>query len=110
MGILFNMAERFKNQPTCEDILKKVKSTEIIGWSCLLISLALTFGGLLMIILPPVSNIKVLLLGLFTAVFGGINIVYFKLWGQIRITALYTIWESINRVEAEIRKSEAADL
>lgn len=110
MGLFFNWSKNFKEQPTCEDILKKVKKTEILYWIWMLISVVLTLVGISMIIQSPANDTKQLIMGLFTGVVGMILIVYMKLWLQIQLSMYFTIWDSNNRIEAEIRKSEAADL
>jgi hypothetical protein len=106
----FNWAETFKEQPTCEDILKKVRKAEIKYWIFLVISVAVAIEGINMVIAAPENNIKRHTIGLILVIAGLINIALMKLWAHIILTTYYLIWDNKNRVEAEIRKSEAADL
>jgi hypothetical protein len=107
---LFNWAEAFKEQPTCEDILKKVSRTEIYYWIFVLVSVAIAIAGANLIISAAESDIKQHTWGLFLAIVGIVNVAVIKLWAQIRLTMYFTIWDSKNRIEEEIRKSEASDL
>jgi hypothetical protein len=107
---LFNWAESFKEQPTCEDILKRVTKTEIMYWIFLALSVFVTLWGINTIISAPENGLKQHVMGLFLALVGIINVAVIKLWAHIRLTMYFIIWDRKNRIEAEIRKSEAADL
>ena len=107
---LFNWAESFKEQPTCEDILKRVTKTEIMYWIFLSLSVVITLWGLGIVINAPENDLKQHTIGLFLALAGLINIAVMKLWAHIRLTMYFIIWDRKNRIEAEILKSEAADL
>ncbi len=106
----FNWAEGFKEQPTCEDILKRVRKVEIKYWIYLALSIALTLWGLGIIENAPENNLKAHINGLILVVGGFLGIALIKLWAHIILTTYMIIWDRINRIEAEIRKSEAADL
>ena len=107
---LFNWAESFKEQPTCEDILKRVKKAEIKYWIFLVLSIAITLWGINIVTNAPENNPKEYTIGLILAIAGLINIALIKLWAHIILTTYFIIWDSKNRIESEIRKSEAADL
>ena len=106
----FNWAESFKEQPTCEDILKKIQKIEIIYWISLLLAVFISVLGLLIMLLTPANNLKALFLGLFLGTNGLIQIALMKIWVHIKLSMYRIIWDSNNRIEAEIRKSEAEDL
>jgi len=106
----FNWAKAFKEQPTCEDILKKVRKTEITYWIFIVLFVLMTIGGINIIAEAPEGDLKEHVMGLFLALFGIIQITLMKIWAHIRLTTLYLIWDSQNRIENEIRKSQAADL
>ena len=108
--ILFNWAESFKEQPTCEDILKKVQKIEILYWIFLSLSVFIALWGILIMILVPANNLKALFLGLFLAIDGTIQITLIKMWAHIKLSMYRIIWDSKNRIEAEINKLEAEDL
>ena len=108
--IFFNWAKSFEETPTCEDILKKVRTIEILYWIFLLLSVIITLWGVLIMILVPANNIKALFLGLFLAIDGIIQITLIKIWAHIKLSMYRIIWDSKNRIESEIRKSEAADI
>ena len=107
---LFNWAESFKEQPTCEDILKKVQTIEIMYWIYLLLSVTIALVGVFMMTLATAGNLKILILGLFLAIDGCIQISLIKIWAHIKLSMYRIIWDSQNRIENEIRKSKAADL
>ena len=106
----FNWSEGFKEQPTCEDVLKKVRKTEITYWIWIVICLVIMIAGFNIIEKAPEGDLKEHMIGLFFALLGVIQITLMKIWAHIRLTMLYQIWDSQNRIENEIRKSEAADL
>ena len=106
----FNWAESFKEQPTCEDILKKIQKIEIIYWISLLLAVFISVLGLLIMLLTPANNLKALFLGLFLGTNGLIQIAMVEIWVHIKLSMYRIIWDSNNRIEAEIRKSEAEDL
>jgi len=70
----------------------------------------ITILGINIITKAPEGDLKEHVMGLFLALFGIIQITLMKIWAHIRLTTLYLIWDSQNRIENEIRKSEAADL
>ena len=107
---LFNWAESFKEQPTCEDILKKVQTIEILYWIFLLLSVFIAIWGILIMIIVPANNLKALFLGLFLAIDGTIQITLIKMWAHIKLSMYRIIWDSKNRIEVEINKLEAEDL
>ena len=107
---LFNWAETFKEQPTCEDILKKIQTIEILYWIFLLLSVIIALWGVLIMILVPARYTKALFLGLFLAIDGTIQITLIKVWAYIKLSMYRIIWDSRNRIEAEINKLEAEDL
>ena len=107
---LFNWAESFEENPTCEDILKKIQKIERIYWIWLLISVFVTIAGVGIILGAPSNNIKQHSIGLFLAIDGCISIAVMKIWAQIVLCMYRIIWDNQNRIKAEIQKSEAQDL
>ena len=106
----FNWAESFKEQPTCENILKKIQTIEMLYWIFLLLSVIIALWGIGIMILVPADNLKALFLGLFLAIDGSLQVTLIKIWAHIKLSMYRIIWDSQNRIENEIRKSEAADL
>lgn len=111
MGALFNWADRFEKlkELTCEDILKQVRKIEICYWVYVVIFVIFIIVGVSIIFQSSAINSKALF-GLLLAVTGVIQIAWMKLSMQIKLSLLYTTWINNKRFEAEIRKSEAADL
>jgi len=107
---LFNWAERFESQKTCEDILGRVRKTEITYWVYIVILIIVTLSGIGMMKSADSTDIRTMLFGLFVALIGIINISMIKLWAHIRLVMYYMIWDSQNRLEAELQKSRAEDL
>jgi hypothetical protein len=106
----FNWAESFKETPTCEDILKKVRMIEIAYWIFLLLSIIIAVWGVMIIILAPADNLKALFLGLFLAIDGCLQISLIKIWAHIKLSMFRIIWDRNNKIEAEINRLEAQDL
>lgn len=111
MGALCNWADKFEKlqELTCEDILKQVSKSESYYWAYLIIAVIFSAVGVSIIFQSSANNTKALF-GLFLAVTGVIQIAWLKLSMQIKLSLLYTTWINNKRFEAEIRKSEAADL
>jgi len=107
---LFNWAERFKQTPTCDDILKRVRKTEILYWIFLVLSVCIAIWGYSILKNAPESDLKQHALGLFLAIVGIVNVAVIKLWAHIILTMYFIIWDSKNRIESEINKLEAEDL
>lgn len=106
----FNWAERFKQTRTCDDILKRVRKTEILYWVFLVLSVCIAIWGYNIINDAPEDSLKQHAIGLFLAIVGVVNVAVIKLWAHISLTMYFIIWDRQNRIEAEIRKSEAEDL
>ena len=106
----FNWAESFKETPTCEDILKKVRNIEIQYWIYLLLSVIIALWGVLVVLCAPANNLKLLLIGLFLAIDGCLQITLIKIWAHIKLSMYWIIWDRNNRIEAELTKLEAQDL
>jgi hypothetical protein len=107
---IFNWAASFESQKTCDDILGRVRKTEITYWIYVLILAAVTLQGMNMMGNADPTDTKTMLIGLFVALIGIINISMMKLWAHIRLVMYYIIWDSQNRLEAELEKSRAEDL
>ena len=107
----FNWADRFEKlkELTRDDILKQVRKTEIVYWVYLVIFVILIIVGIWIIFQPSANNSNALF-GLLLAVTSVIQIPLIKLSTQIKLSMLYTMWINNIRFEAEMRKSEAADL
>ena len=106
----FNWAESFKQTRTCDDILKRVRKTEIVYWVFLVLSVCIAIWGYCILQNAPEDNLKQHAIGLFLAVVGIVNVAVIKLWAHIILTMYFIIWDSKNRIEAEINKLEAEDL
>lgn len=106
----FNWAEAFKETPTCDDILARVRRTEITYWIFLVISVLIVIGGATAIREATEGDIKEHAWGLFVAIVGIVNVAVMKLWAHIRLTTYFIIWDRQNRIEAEIKKLESHDL
>ena len=107
---IFGWAEAFEEKRTCENVLMKVHRTEITYWIWLLVCIALGLGGWAMILSAPSNDIKAHAIGLFLAVDGMIGVATIKIWVHIRLCMFWTLWLEQNRLEEEMRRSEAADL
>ena len=106
----FNWAKNFEEQPTCEDILKKVRKTEIQYWIYVIISVLIAFGGLATIEQATEGDMKQIGWGIFLIVLGLVNVGVIKIWAHLRLVMYYMIWDRNHWIEAEIKKSEAADI
>lgn len=107
---IFGWAKSFEEQKTCEDILGRVRRTEITYWIYMAIPVFITLGGLTAMSTAAPGDLKHLILGLFWALFGIINICMIKLWAHLRLVKCYMIWDSQNRTQAELDKMKSMDL
>ena len=108
--MFFNWAQKFKETPTCDDILKRVRKTEILYWISLVLSVCIAIWGWNILNDAPENSLKQHSIGLLLAIVGIVNVAVTKLWAHIRLTMYFIIWDRKNWIEAEIRKSEAEDL
>ena len=106
----FNLAKAFEESPTCDDILKRVRKTEITYWIYAVICILVVLHGIGMMQEAEDGDIKEIAMGLFIAVAGFIYIAIIKLWVHIRLTMYFIIWDRNNTIEAEIKKSELQDM
>ncbi|MCD4830664.1 MAG: hypothetical protein K8R02_02520 [Anaerohalosphaeraceae bacterium] len=106
----FNWAKAFEEKPTCEDILKSVKKTEIIYWMFEVVFVVITIIGVSIFTAASQEDIKQHILGLFISIVGIVNITVIKMWAYVYTSMLYMIWDSQNRLKAELAKMESADL
>ena len=111
MGALFNWADKLETlkELTREDIPKQVRRIESYFWvNVVIASILIIVGG--SIIFQSSANNSEALFGLLVAVSGVIQAAWIKLSTQIKLSLIYTAWTNNIRFEAEIRRSEAADL
>jgi len=107
----FNWAEAFKETPTYDaNIPDKVRNLETGYWIWMLLSVIFLILGIAIVIGAPANNLKLLLIGLFLALDGCINVAIIKIWAHIRLAFYWNIWDRQNRIESEIKKLEAEDL
>lgn len=107
---IFGWTKTFEEQKTCEDILGRVRKTEIAYWSYMAILVFIMLGGLSAMGNAAPGDLKQLLMGLFWALFGIINICMIKLWAHLRLVMYFMIWDSQNRTQAELDKMKQMDL
>lgn len=105
----FNWAQAFKETPTCDDILKKVRKVEIQYWIYLIISILIAITGINNMLNAPDNDFKEIAMGLFLAIAGVLQIALIKLWAHIKLTTYFIIWDRNNTIDAEIKKSELQD-
>ena len=75
-----------------------------------MLSVCIAIWGYCILQNAPEDNLKQHAIGLFLAVVGIVNVAVIKLWAHIILTMYFIIWDSKNRIEAEINKLEAEDL
>ena len=107
---LFNWAKMFEENAICDDIPKRVRQTEKIYWIYMVIFIVIGIGGITTFKEAAPDDIKAHAAGVFWGLFAMINIAVMKIWAHIRLTTYYLIWDRQNRLERELRKSEAMDL
>ena len=106
----FNWAKIFEESPTCDDILKRVRKTEIIYWVYVAIAVVIGLSGINMITEAVDGDIKGIAIGVVVTVFAIVQVALMKLWAAIRLTMYFIIWDRNNTIEAEIKKSELQDM
>lgn len=109
MDLTGNWADAFRQEQRFEDIPARVgKMQERYRFWTMVSSVMIVLG--LLAIIGPAVPIQIRLLGLFVAVEGVVSSATVKLWVHIRLTMYWTLWERHQRLERELRQSEAADL
>ena len=103
----FNWAEEFKEKSTVEDIPASVRKLERNYWICTTLWAISLFLGTACVFS---SLTKLELLGLLLALLSAIGMIGHEIIVKIRLSTYRIIWDSKNRIEMEIRKSEAQDL
>ena len=106
----FNWAKSFEEQPTCEDILNKVRKIEMQYWIGIACAIFMILAGIILIIAAPEHSIKKHNWGVFLALYGGIILAMSEICACVKVWTLKVIWDRQNRLEQEMRKSEALDL
>lgn len=106
----FNWAKAFEERRTYEDVLGKVRTTELSYWIGLLISIGMSFAGLAIFFGAPEGNIKVQLLGLAIAIEGTIWWAVIKIVTHVRLIFFGILWDSRNRYKDEMNKISSTDL
>jgi hypothetical protein len=106
----FNWAKEFEEQPTCEDILNKVRAIEMRYWIGTVCAIVMILAGIILIVAAPESSIKKHNWGVFLAIYGGIILASSEICACVKLSTLRVIWDSQNRLEKELRKSEAMDI
>ncbi|MHC4331418.1 MAG: hypothetical protein ACYSWW_25210 [Planctomycetota bacterium] len=110
MMVPFNWAKSFEEQPTCEDILNKVRKIEMQYWIGIACATFMILAGIVLIVSAPEHDIKKHNWGVFLAVWGGIILAMSEICACVKVWTLKVIWDRQNRLEQEMRKSEALDL
>jgi len=106
----FYWTKEFEDQPTCEDILGNVRKIETKYWIGVACAFFMIIAGIILIILAPSDNIKQHNWGVFMAIYGGIILAMSEICACVKISTLRVIWDRQNRLEQEMKKSEAMDL
>ena len=106
----FDWAKEFEEQPTCEDILNKVRKIEMRYWIGIICAIVMILAGIILIIAAPDDSIKKHNWGVFLAIYGGIILAMSEICACVKLSTLRVIWDSQNRLEKELRKSEAMDI
>ena len=107
---LFNWTESFEQQPVCEDIPQKIQKLERTYWIWLLLSCFVVVAGIVIILTAPVNDLKWHALGVILAIDGCFSVGVLKLWAHTWLAAYRIMWDNMNRLNAELRKSEAQDI
>jgi len=106
----FNWAKNFEEQPTCEDIPNKERKIEVQYWRGVVCAIFMILAGIILIIAAPEHDIKKHNWGVFLALYGGIILAISEICACVKVWTLKVIWDRQNRLEQEMRKSEALDL
>ena len=101
--------EKHKEGLKNEEILERVRQVEKDFRSKQLISSMVCIAGVFLILLCPVAS-EFLFGGILCYLTGVITMIQNNIIVKVSLYHLYNYWISNNRFEAEIRKSEAADL
>jgi drug/metabolite transporter (DMT)-like permease len=94
---LLGWSKAFEERRTYQNILGKVRNTEVAYWYWLLMSILTAFVGLAVMLSAPEGNLKQMLLGLFIAIDGAIAWAVVKIVVHVRLAMYWILWDSQNR-------------
>ena len=105
-----NWTKTWDESLTYDEIKNRIRKTEIQYWIYLIISVLIAFGGLGTFQQAAEGDMEKIGWGIFLIVLGLVNVGVIKLWAHMKILTYFMIWERRKWIEAEIKKSEAADI
>ncbi|QDU33329.1 hypothetical protein KS4_13750 [Poriferisphaera corsica] len=104
----FNWADAIQKKKSI-DVMQGLKRTELYYWVGIVASVPFVVVGLAMMFVASDGDARQMIWGLFFAVMGFMEIMYMKLWAQVRIGMFMAVWDRQKWVEDEINKSESED-
>ena len=109
----WNWAKAFEEHKTIDDIPEKVRQMESRYWIWFWFGLAqILVGGPVFFISFWIQGgtDRFMLLGLLLLLGGGIDLALAKIWAHVRLSMFWILWDSQNRLKAEMDRMSAADL
>jgi len=98
----------FEDRKIIEDIPREVRKLESRYWSSICLSGAGIMVGLVLFFVA--SGVKMQLAGVLAILLGNMGIFATKIACQVRLSLFWLVWDSQNRLRAEMDKMAATDL
>ena len=106
----WNWAKELEDHKTIEDIPDRMRKLETKHWVGVGMGLVLLVAGFMELTLAPAQNLKVHLSGVVLIVCALFSITIITLHTGLCRAMLWILWDSHNRLKAEMDKMNAADL
>ena len=110
IGKMFGWSKLFEEGKVYDDIPNRVRKTEIYYWVFIIPSILLIIAGWVVMMSAPPSDVRSMLVGLFLAIVGIVNVAVMKIWAHVRLCLYMMIWDRQNRLQRELDQMAAADL
>ena len=106
----WNWVKEFEDNKTMEDIPNKVRRLETWQWIGGLLGVPFMIAGWVMMASDPGIDVRLQHLSLGLFLMGNFILVQGAIYTQVNRAMLWVIWDSHNRLKAEMDKMNAADL
>jgi len=106
----FKWAKELEDHKIIEDIPGRMRRLETKYWTLIGLGMASIVCGLMCFAIAPEHSLKLQLVGPLGVMFGCFCILAITVQAGISRTMLWILWDSRNRLEAEMDKMNAADL
>ena len=106
----WNWAKELDDHKTIENIPERMRRLETKHWVGVAMAALVFVAGYMVLTLAPEQNLKVHLYGVFLVICALFSVTFITLHTGLCRAMLWILWDSHNRLKAEMDKMNAADL